>query len=114
MTVQRTLILALLSGALLCGQTDPANERQQWLERLQHYQLQEAYQRRDQIDELARRREAQLRQWRFNRLIQQFITRWRELADECNTRGSVNPKRFQAVSKAFRELERSEGWLAAK
>ena len=62
----------------------------------------------------AARREAQLRHEEFLGLAQKFLTRWNDLAVAYNQRGAVDPKKFKAVSKAFRNLEKSEGWLAPK
>jgi hypothetical protein len=91
------------------------NERQLWLDRLLQQGLEESLRPRNAVEkELAERREAQIRHWQFTRLAKRFMERWNELAREYNTRGAVDPKKFKAASKAFRDLERSDGWLAPR
>jgi len=112
MPTTRILVLFFLLGSFLEAQTP---ERQAWLERLQQLQLDYEQSPENQLrEELAKRREAQMREWRFLQLAQRFLKRWNELAVDFNSHRAVNPHKFEAVSKAFRELERSEGWLAEK
>jgi hypothetical protein len=101
----------------LCAQTDKSAqseaERELLINRLLLHQMEEIAQDKTQM-ELAKRREAQFREWQFTSLIQEFVERWKDMAEEYNTRGAVNPKKLKAVSKAFRDLEKSDGWLAPK
>jgi hypothetical protein len=117
MKMRQIVLIALISGGPLCSQVNPmgqsAVELRQWQDR---YQLQqwESGQRGRIEQETAQRREAWLRQWQFTNLMQRFLARWNDLAREYNSRGAVNPKKFKAASKAFHDLERSEGWMAPK
>ena len=90
-------------------------ERRQWLDRYLLQRWENGQSRQTRIDEeTAQRREASLRQWRFTNLMQRFLARWNDLAREYNSRGAVDPKKFKAASKAFHDLEKSEGWVAPK
>jgi coproporphyrinogen III oxidase-like Fe-S oxidoreductase len=117
MRITRIVVFVLLCGAPLRPQGNPLGqsemERRQWLD---HYLLQrwEDWQNPQSKEEEAQRREERLRQWRFTNLMQRFMVRWNELAQEYNSRGGVDPKKFKATSKAFHDLEKSEGWLAPK
>jgi hypothetical protein len=119
MRIRKIVLFVLLSGTPLCSQGNPFGqsemERRQWLD---HYLLQRWEDRQDaqtRVEEqAAQRREAWLRQWQFTNLMQRFLARWNDLAREYNSRGAVDPKKFKATSKAFHELEKSEGWLVPK
>jgi DNA phosphorothioation-dependent restriction protein DptG len=115
----RILLLALFIGLPLCAQvnrpTQQETEQQQLWDRLLRRRLEEMHNGHDKLEEeLAQRREAQIREWQFWSLLQRFVNCWKEMAEEYSTHGSVNPKKFKAVSKAFHDLERSDGWVAPK
>jgi hypothetical protein len=119
MPIKKTsYFVVLLSCMALSAQPNPSSQeaqRREWIDQYRLRQL-EDWQGRDsrQADELAKRREARIREWRFLNLVQRFTDRWRELTEEYKARGAVNPKKFKAVSRAFRELEKSDGWLSPK
>jgi hypothetical protein len=58
----------------------------------------------------AQRRDAKFREHQFLEKIHQFITRWDRFAKEYNSEGVFNIKSAREMSRAFHELERSEGW----
>jgi hypothetical protein len=109
--------VTLLCCAPLWAQQNPSSPEAVRRQELDRYRLQqlESWQIEDSklADEIAKRREAQLREWQFLNLAQRFMVRWKDLAEDYK-RGTVNPKKFKAVSKAFRDLEKSEGWLSSK
>jgi hypothetical protein len=41
---------------------------------------------------------------------EKFIDAWTALAREYNDKGTFNVKKAKQVSKAFHDLEKSEGW----
>ena len=44
---------------------------------------------------------------------EKFIASWSGLAREYNEKGTFNVKKAKQVSKAFHDLEKSEGWPKA-
>jgi hypothetical protein len=112
-----SFFVTLLCCAPLCAQQNSSSTeavRRQWLDRYRLQQLEDFQSGNSkQADELEKRREAQLREWQFRNLVQRFAARWKDLAEDYK-RGAANPKTFKAVSKAFRDLEKSEGWLSSK
>lgn len=42
--------------------------------------------------------------------IEKFIASWSALAHEYNEKGTFNVKKAKEVSKAFHDLEKTEGW----
>jgi hypothetical protein len=113
-----SFFIALLCCAPVFAQQKPSSpeaERRQWLDRyLRENSLDLPNGQSRAAEETQRRREARIRQWQFFSLTQRFLLQWNDLAAEYNARGAVNPKKFKAVSKAFRDLEKSDGWLSPK
>jgi hypothetical protein len=60
--------------------------------------------------EAAKRREAEYRENQFIEKTSAFVQLWSQFATEYNEKGAFNLKLAQEISKAFHELERSEGW----
>jgi hypothetical protein len=60
--------------------------------------------------EAAKRREAEYRENQFIQKTSAFVQLWSQFATEYNEKGAFNLKLAQEISKAFHELERSEGW----
>ena len=57
----------------------------------------------------AKRAEAYARQ-DFYEKAERFVELWEKMAEELNTKRTVNYKLAKKVSKAFHELETSDGW----
>jgi hypothetical protein len=116
-TIKIFFFIALLCGSPLFAQSSSGPEaiERQWREIYWLRQLEDWHSGNSkQEDETVKRREAQVHEWQFLHLAQRFIDRWKDLAEDYKERGAVNPKKFKAVSKAFRDLEKSDGWLASK
>jgi hypothetical protein len=64
--------------------------------------------------EMEIRTEAQLKEREFLLKADKFVQVWKVFIREYNTRGAFNVKLAQKASKAFRDLEGSEGWLKEK
>ena len=60
--------------------------------------------------QLAQHKAAQQKERKFWMKTQKFIESWTALAREYNDKGTFNVKKAQQVSKAFHDLEKSEGW----
>jgi hypothetical protein len=60
--------------------------------------------------QLAEHKAAQQKEQQFWMKTEKFITSWTALAREYNDKGTFNVKRAKEVSKAFHDLEKSEGW----
>jgi len=58
----------------------------------------------------AERRDAKLRERQFMEKVRHFITKWEQFASEYNHKGAFNVKAARDMSKAFHELEHTEGW----
>ena len=63
--------------------------------------------------EMARRMDAQGKEREFLLKADKFIQAWMALAHEYNQKGGFNVKKAKEASKAFHDLEKSEGWLKA-
>jgi len=64
--------------------------------------------------EIEKRTEAQLNEREFLLKADKFVQVWSVFIREYNARGAFNVKLAQKASKAFRDLEGSEGWLKQK
>jgi hypothetical protein len=64
--------------------------------------------------EMANRMEAQGKEREFLLKAQKFIQKWHVLVREYNQKGGFNMKKAKEVSKAFHDLEKSEGWPKAE
>jgi hypothetical protein len=60
--------------------------------------------------QLAQHKAAQQKEHQFWMKTEKFIDSWTALAREYNDKGTFNVKRAKQVSKAFHDLEKSEGW----
>jgi hypothetical protein len=60
--------------------------------------------------QLAEYKAAQQKEHAFWMKTEKFIDSWTALAHEYNDKGTFNVKRAKEVSKAFHDLEKSEGW----
>jgi hypothetical protein len=60
--------------------------------------------------QIAKRREAQHKEQQFLLKAEKVIESWRALAREYREKGAFNIKTAKQVSKAFHDLEKSEGW----
>ena len=73
--------------------------------------LRAAEQRASQVErEIAERKSAHYLEQQFVAKMNRFITLWKALADEYNTKSVFNMKLAGEVTKAFHELESGEGW----
>jgi hypothetical protein len=63
--------------------------------------------------ELAEHMEARCSERQFLLKADKFIQAWTSLAHEYNQKGGFNMKKAKQVSKAFHDLEKSEGWPKA-
>ena len=63
--------------------------------------------------DMAKRMEARGKEREFLLMADKFIQAWRVLVHEYNQKGGFNVKKAKQVSKAFHDLERSEGWPKA-
>lgn len=61
---------------------------------------------------LAEQRAAKEREREFCRKADDFVALWGQLASEMNANGTMNAKLAKRVSKAFHDLEHSDGWPA--
>ena len=59
---------------------------------------------------LEQRVAAQQMEQQFLMNTEKFIASWAALAREYNEKGTFNMKRAKQVSKAFHDMEKSEGW----
>ncbi len=112
----------LLLFPLLCGSV-PAQgpylnqcHRQDAIERLYWESLSNAAvcSQETTQTEMARQMEARHREMQFWLKANRFVQEWTLLAREYSDRGAFNVKQAKEVSKAFRDLENSEGWLKVK
>jgi hypothetical protein len=62
----------------------------------------------------AERRDASFRERLFMEKVRHFVAKWEQFANEYNHKGAFNIKSARDISKAFHELERTEGWPKAK
>ena len=62
----------------------------------------------------AERRAAKVREHQFIDKVHQFIVKWSRFADEYNRKGVFNIKSAREMSKAFHDLENTEGWPRIK
>jgi hypothetical protein len=60
--------------------------------------------------QFAEHKAAQQKEQQFWMKTEKFIDSWTALAREYNDKGTFNVKRAKEVSKAFHDLEKSEGW----
>ena len=60
--------------------------------------------------QLAQHKAAQQMEQQFRMKAEKFIALWTALAREYNDKGTFNVKKAKQVSKAFHDLEKSEGW----
>ncbi len=60
--------------------------------------------------QLAQHRAARQKEQQFWMKTEKFIASWTALAHEFNEKGAFNMKMAKEVSKAFHDLEKSEGW----
>jgi hypothetical protein len=60
--------------------------------------------------EVAARRDSRRREYEFLLKIESFAKSWSTLAREYNGKGTFNVKTAKEVSKAFHNLEKTEGW----
>lgn len=60
--------------------------------------------------EVAESRDARNREYEFLQKLKCFTKSWSELAREFNGKGTFNMKTAKEVSKAFHDLEKTEGW----
>ena len=60
--------------------------------------------------EAARRQRAQYLEWQFITKMNRFVALWSALVREYNEKRVFNIKIAAEISKAFREIETSEGW----
>lgn len=58
----------------------------------------------------AARREADQKRSEFYAKAQRFVTLWKKLAADMGDRNTFNVKLAKQVSKAFHDMEKSEGW----
>jgi hypothetical protein len=63
--------------------------------------------------ESAQRMEERHDERQFLLKADKFIQAWMALAHEYNQKGGFNVKKAKEASKAFHDLEKSEGWLKA-
>ena len=63
--------------------------------------------------ETAKRKEAHGKEREFLLKADKFVQAWSVLTREYKERGSFNVKKAKEVSKAFHDLEKSEGWPKA-
>jgi|SRR5579871_171402 len=56
------------------------------------------------------RRTAHQKEQQFWMKTEKFIASWTALAREYNEKGTFNLKKARAASKAFHDLEKTEGW----
>lgn len=60
--------------------------------------------------EIAKRRDSQYREQQFLIKANKLVESWRAFAVEYNEKGAFNLKKAKAVSDAFHDLEKTEGW----
>ena len=60
--------------------------------------------------QLAQHKAARQKEQQFWMKTERFIDSWTALAREYNDKGTFNVKKAKQVSKAFHDLEKSEGW----
>ncbi len=118
----RAITNFLLLFLLLCGSV-PAQgpypnqcHRQDAIERLYWESLSNAAVCNQETSEteITKQMEARHREMQFWLKANRFVQAWTLLAREYNDRGAFNLKQAKEVSKAFRDLENSEGWLKVK
>jgi len=63
--------------------------------------------------ETAQRMEERRHERQFLLKADKFIQAWMALAHEYNQKGGFNVKKAKEASKAFHDLEKSDGWLKA-
>jgi hypothetical protein len=66
-----------------------------------------------QASNAAARREAEYEQHIFFSKAQRFVALWHSLTEEMNERKTFNVKLARQVSKAFHDLEKTDGWKVA-
>ena len=107
---QFIIAISVLAGSAV-AQTAQSNQssrredlyRQLWYSGLTHVETQEE-------NEIAERSDARRREYEFIRKIAGFTKSWSALAREYNHKGTFNVKTAKEVSKAFHDLEKTEGW----
>jgi hypothetical protein len=102
--------------SLLCG-TVPAQgpypnrcHRQDAIERLYQESLSNAAVWSQETTEMVKQMEARHKEMQFWLKANRFVQTWTLLAREYNDRGAFNVKQARAASKAFHDLEKTEGW----
>ena len=62
----------------------------------------------------AERQDAKFRERQFMEKVRHFIAKWDQFATEYNRKGAFNVKSARDMSKAFHELEHTDGWPKTK
>jgi len=82
--------------------------------RLQQEAFEEWATQTDDARQTAARREADAKSREFYSKAQRFVSLWKELSADMNRQKTFNVKLAKQVSKAFHDLEKSDGWLAGR
>jgi hypothetical protein len=68
----------------------------------------------DSERQAAARREAQLKLREFFAKADRFVSLWKKLSQDMNDHQTFNVKLAKEVSKAFHDMEKSEGWPSGR
>jgi hypothetical protein len=107
-TVIILLVLVLIAACDAAAQSPDPNQCRNLAPAYQRLLLKAETPNIDQQAE--QRRAAEQKQHQFLLKTEKFIDAWTALATEYNEKGTFNVKKAKQVSKAFHDLEKSEGW----
>ncbi len=85
-------------------------EQQRWALEVQMREMHERRARSQLVEQDREKQETAVRRYDFARKFNRLILLLQQFSDEYNS-GKVNIKRVKAVQKAWRDLEREEGWF---
>jgi len=64
----------------------------------------------DAVKQAQAKKEAEAREQEFYEKAQRFVTLWAKFAKDLNEQKTFNAKLAKEISKAFHDMEKSDGW----
>ncbi len=120
LTMRKVLAVTLfISSQILSAQTQigprqtsPLNEEAQ--RRIEQAAFEEWATQPEARQQAAARRQTEEKLREFYAKAQRFVSLWKKLTDSMNDEKTFNVKLARDVSKAFHDLEKSDGWPAGR
>jgi len=107
------ILAGLLQSAALWGQPpDGVTNHRVSLNSLERELFLRQAQSQQTQHEIEERLHAQVLEAQFTERVHRFVQAWSGFIGEYNRKRAFDVKKAKEVSKAFRELEKCEGWLS--